>query len=327
MALICLFVCEFAYSQVELIVEEEGVTINNLNSQSAEATAIFDVGSQSKGVVFPRLNLSQRNDIENPVEGLMLYNLTLNTYEFYNGTEWVAMGGFSQYNIPPVPENLSANAISYNQIDLTWNSSASDPVQFIIERRIATGTFQQIAIVAAGNYSYSDLNGLLGSTEYFYRVKASYGADSDYTVEVSVTTSNQILTYNIGTISGRVAPSLIFEHGGNYSSYPNAVGLYPLATNQVKYMEKSYVYNDNWRKWKIFAAGSLSNSKVIFYDKVTNNQVGEIELSYNQIAANSFEAEFMLPATITDDFILRIQETSDNGAQLYQITNMVQEGL
>lgn len=54
----------------------------------ADPTAMLDVVSTTKGVVFPRMTTTQKNAIT-PIEGLIVYDLTLHLYQFYNGTTWV----------------------------------------------------------------------------------------------------------------------------------------------------------------------------------------------------------------------------------------------
>jgi len=65
----------------------------NTNGADANSSAMLDVSSTEKGILIPRMTLSQRNDISNPVTGLMIYQ-TNNTpgFYFYNGSSWVVVG-------------------------------------------------------------------------------------------------------------------------------------------------------------------------------------------------------------------------------------------
>ncbi|MEL6560179.1 MAG: hypothetical protein AAFQ94_18465 [Bacteroidota bacterium] len=58
----------------------------------------------------------------------------------------------------------------------------------------------------------------------------------------------------------------------------------------------------------------------MFFDLYTDQLLAEINLSYT----NNY-TEFTLPPQVTGDFILRIQKTSDGGAQLYQIQRFVEK--
>ncbi len=65
----------------------------NTDGSSADASAMLDVKSTNKGILVPRLSLSQRNAITSPATGLFIYQ-TDNTpdFYFYNGSAWVVVG-------------------------------------------------------------------------------------------------------------------------------------------------------------------------------------------------------------------------------------------
>lgn len=52
-------------------------------------SAVFQVNSDSKGVLITRLTTTQRDSIVSPCTGLLIYNTTTNRFEFYDGTMWV----------------------------------------------------------------------------------------------------------------------------------------------------------------------------------------------------------------------------------------------
>jgi subtilisin family serine protease len=91
---------------------------------------------------------------------------------------------------PAAPSNLSAAAVSLNEIGLTWMDNSADEDEFIIERCEGSGCsgFLQIATVAANTQAYSD-TGLTALTTYRYRVQASNTAGpSSYSNEDEATT-------------------------------------------------------------------------------------------------------------------------------------------
>ncbi len=52
------------------------------------ASAILDITSTTKGVLFPRMTTDQINAISSPANGLTVYNTTLTVLCFYDGTGW-----------------------------------------------------------------------------------------------------------------------------------------------------------------------------------------------------------------------------------------------
>ncbi len=54
------------------------------NGSSADASAMLDVASSDKGMLIPRMSSTDRENISNPATGLMVFDLTTNSFWFYN---------------------------------------------------------------------------------------------------------------------------------------------------------------------------------------------------------------------------------------------------
>ena len=65
----------------------QGVAINEDNS-TANASAILDVKSTTKGLLIPSMTTTQRNAIVSPAEGLLIYNLTSNELNQRQNGAW-----------------------------------------------------------------------------------------------------------------------------------------------------------------------------------------------------------------------------------------------
>jgi hypothetical protein len=57
----------------------------------ADASAVLQADSTTKGFLPPRMTTTQRNAIASPAAGLIVYDTTLNLPHFYNGTIWVSL--------------------------------------------------------------------------------------------------------------------------------------------------------------------------------------------------------------------------------------------
>ncbi|MEM9858087.1 MAG: LamG-like jellyroll fold domain-containing protein, partial [Bacteroidota bacterium] len=87
---------------------------------------------------------------------------------------------------PNAPTDLSASAISYQQIDLSWTDNSSDETGFQLFRSTAaSGPYNAIGILTPNSTSYSD-SGLIPETTYYYQVVAlgEFGA-SEVTTNVA----------------------------------------------------------------------------------------------------------------------------------------------
>ena len=63
----------------------------NTDGSSPAASAIVDIKSNSKGFLPPRLSQSKRDSVSNPAEGLVIYDTTLKSIDFYDGNRWVSI--------------------------------------------------------------------------------------------------------------------------------------------------------------------------------------------------------------------------------------------
>ncbi len=72
----------------------QGVAINTDDSD-ADASAILDVKSTDQGMLIPRMTSTQRDDITIPATGLMIFDTSENGFFYYDGADWVAVGGGS----------------------------------------------------------------------------------------------------------------------------------------------------------------------------------------------------------------------------------------
>jgi polygalacturonase len=82
--------------------------------------------------------------------------------------------------IPNAPTNLTATAVSYTQIALSWADTSSNEDGFKVERSTDGTSFTQVAQVLSNTVSYLD-NGVAPGATYYYRVFSYNSAgNSDY---------------------------------------------------------------------------------------------------------------------------------------------------
>jgi hypothetical protein len=70
--------------------------ILNVNAQSVgigtatpNPSAQLDISSNAKGLLIPRMTEAEKNAVNAPSQGLMLFNTTTNSFQFYNGSSWI----------------------------------------------------------------------------------------------------------------------------------------------------------------------------------------------------------------------------------------------
>ena len=145
---------------------------------------------------------------------------------------------------PAAPTGLAATTGTGTQINLSWIDASTNELGFILQRKTGSGgTYAQIASLAAGTTSYSDI-GLAGNTTYFYRVAATnLGGESTFSNQSSATTPV------IGTVtltSGDGFETTSFNVAGKWSN-----GQAPSAAND-------YVTNGNMLRTPNNSTGNLT---------------------------------------------------------------------
>jgi uncharacterized protein (TIGR02145 family) len=63
----------------------------NADGSAANASAMLDVSSTTKGLLPPRMTTSERNAIASPATGLVLFNTTSNGLEIKSSTGWISL--------------------------------------------------------------------------------------------------------------------------------------------------------------------------------------------------------------------------------------------
>lgn len=95
-----------------------------LGASSEDATALLNMSSTTRGVLFPRLTTTQQNAISSPTTGLMIVNtdsIAGNPLRIYNGTSWApvaagAGGGGTSYTFQ--------NGVGASGTTVEWGASA-----------------------------------------------------------------------------------------------------------------------------------------------------------------------------------------------------------
>lgn len=94
-------------------------------------------------------------------------------------------------SIPSAPSGLTAAAVSYSKVNLSWTDNSNNEDGFKIERKTGSGgTYAQLATVGSNVKTYQD-TGLTALTQYYYRVSAYNGAGTSSPNETNVTTPIQ----------------------------------------------------------------------------------------------------------------------------------------
>jgi hypothetical protein len=83
----------------------------NTDGSNPDNSAMLDVKSTVKGVLFPRMTTAEREAIASPAAGLTVYDLSTQSYWYYSGTAWATIGnGIWTQNGNDVYANITGKA-------------------------------------------------------------------------------------------------------------------------------------------------------------------------------------------------------------------------
>lgn len=86
-----------------------------IGTSKPDQSAVLDISSSNKGLLMPRMSLQQRNSIQSPAKGLIVYQTDmLSGFYFYDGAEW-----------KPLVSETSANSVAADPNDWTLNGNAN----------------------------------------------------------------------------------------------------------------------------------------------------------------------------------------------------------
>jgi subtilase family serine protease len=181
---------------------------------------------------------------------------------------------------PTTPTGLTATAISYFQIHLSWNSVAAAHT-YTIERSTDNATWQVVATTSGTTYTD---NGLQGSTTYYYRIAANNGLGSSaYSASVNATTQATISgtasfvktdTTTEGNWQG-VYGSQGYNVIDNATSYPSSAQIGPAGNS-------SFVWNSSTTDPRALQdVGSSNRIAACWYGGTSSGQGFTVNVSLN----------------------------------------------
>ena len=199
----------------------------NTDNSAPDSSAMLDVKSTDKGFLPPRMTTGDMNSIITPAQGLMVYNITVNSLYWFNGSAWTRINEpYSETD--PVFTAHPAYGITAGSIG-NWNTAYTNRIES------AAGA-SPLALSLSGNQlngsmstANSTANGYLTSTDWnTFKNKQSprtFGnlTSGDITVAGgtgAVIGSGAILTINKGNLT---SPDMTIVGGSNAVLVSSAV--------------------------------------------------------------------------------------------------------
>ncbi len=98
-----------------LIIANVSIAQVGINTDNPDPSSMLDILSEDKGILIPRMDSTSRLGITNPATGLLVYDTTLQAFQYYDGTEWDYLGNRqkrSQYKLVKSIDDLSEELVA-----------------------------------------------------------------------------------------------------------------------------------------------------------------------------------------------------------------------
>jgi len=175
-----------------------------IGTSMPDASAGLHLGFTDKGLLIPRVSLVERNSINSPAEGLIIYNTDcFNINVFRNGV-W----DFVHSGVGPSAPTTGVHASSVNQIVWNWN-----------------------AVQGVAGYKYSTVNNYAGaidngtSTSFTQSGLASQTTYTLYVWAYSVCGNSQVAVLSQTTLLNCGFDAVTFVYKGTNTTYQTVIGL------------------------------------------------------------------------------------------------------
>lgn len=257
-------------SQSNAMILGDNVNVG-IGTSSPNTSSLLDLTSNSKGLLIPRMSTTERNGISSPATGLMVYDISLNSFYYFNGTSWIEIG----------------SSVSANTWLLNGNSGTNPATQFIGTTDAKPLLFR-VNNIAAGQIQVSNAN-----TGFGLRTLA--GTTGNYNTAVGSEALRDNTTGNTNSAFGNEALILNTTGGGNTAIGEstlnnNTIGNYNTAVGSASmYQSTTGSYNSAVGVTALMLNSSGSYNTAVGFDALRDNGASNYNtgIGYSALRGNS----------------------------------------
>lgn len=237
-----------------------------IGTTKPDQSAVLDVSSSTKGLLMPRMSLQQRSSIQNPAQGLVVFQTDfISGFYFYDGDGW-----------KPLTSTAANSVADANNWGLTGNTGINPATNFIGNLDAQPINFR-INNAKSGSISPSSPNTSLGYLSQLSNTSGTNNTSFGF---------NTLYTNTTGSHNTAVGYSVLQNSNGNYNmglgsnallnntsgSFNMALGAHALILNNTGAQNSAIGTN------ALQSNTTGSNNIGIGYNAGYNNQTGDANI-------------------------------------------------
>lgn len=207
-----------------------------IGTTKPDQSAVLDVSSSTKGFLMPRMSLQQRSAIQNPAQGLVIYQTDfLSGFYFYDGAEWKAMT--SQNSISGTDGDWAIGGSNAGSLSNSIIGAFDQPLRFLSNgtaagllggNTSASGNFNTaIGGYALGFYQTSLLSGGVptgarNAAIGYYALRKNVSGLDNFALGLSAA-YEQLGSYNVA-----IGNAALLGNVGSLGNYNTAIGYHAM---------------------------------------------------------------------------------------------------
>ncbi|WP_158085106.1 tail fiber domain-containing protein [Niastella vici] len=212
----------------------------NTDGSAADATAILDVKSTSKGMLIPRMTTAQRTGIATPATGLLVFDTDTNAFWYYNGTGWTKldMAGNNWSTTGNSGTTIGTNFIGTTD-DIPFTVKVNNQVAGYVSSTVNPGRNNTSwGYLGLGQNTTGRKNVAIGSQALMANTTGQNNTALGYQALMSVTTGNgntafgsQALFYNLSAGNTAIGVQSLFTNTNGYNNVGVGISSMALSTS------------------------------------------------------------------------------------------------
>jgi FG-GAP repeat len=182
-----------------------------IGTNTPNQSAVLDVNSSSKGILFPRVTIAQRNAIQNPAIGLMVFDVEKNVPYYFDGVKWTPLAAILPRSVQPIEFSSGSASLTYTTNPFAvamsgnyaaaglpyFDSAGSNSIGAVQLYKKTNGVWSKSQRIIAPDTTTNDLFGMSMDMQGDYLV-----VGAPYKAVLATTNSGKAYVYKLNSVTG-----------------------------------------------------------------------------------------------------------------------------